>query len=213
MTSTATPSAVAEQTTARRLPQGRRRWVALAAAATVLVGGLVASTGLGGDDAATPPAQLTEVDLRAPSRLPVLKDAAKQPTEAGATAFALHWFDALNWSLSHNDDDLLAGITGAGCQQCTGYLIAVKRWKDSAARLEGGLSVPLDLAIGPFDIAQPVQFASSFLTTPATLVAKDGTATAYPGARTRGGLTVVWANGRWQMTDLVIDVRKAGATP
>lgn len=151
-----------------------------------------------------------EVDLKAPTRLPALRAEGMQPTEAGATAFTLFWFDALNYSLATADTDLLAGYTNAGCRQCSGYLIAIAKWKEQGAKLEGGLTAPIDLAIGPFSTTEPVSFAASFLTTPATVTQKDGTAADYPGGRTRGGVTVLWANERWQVTDLIIDVKQAG---
>lgn len=196
----------------RRFPL--RRVIAAVAVVSLLVGGLLVAKALRGDDEpAKPTRQITEVDVRAPSRVPTLKPAAMEHSEAGATAFALFWFDALNWSLANGDTQLLADYTGAGCGQCNGYLIALQKWKDSGARLEGGLTVPLQLSIGPYAADQPVQLASAFITTPAQVVAKDGSVTAYAGGRTQGGVTVLWANGRWQMTDIVIDVSKAPATP
>ena len=154
-------------------------------------------------------AQAVEVDLRAPARLPALPAAAAQPTVAGATAFTLFWFDTLNYSLANNDADALASYTGVGCQQCSGWLIGISRWKASGGRLDGGLTVPLDLAVGPFEIAEPVSFAATFLTTPATVTRPDLPAQEYPGGRTRGGVTAFWANDRWQVTDIILDVTQA----
>jgi hypothetical protein len=167
---------------------------------------------LGGKDDAKAVAPLV-LDIRAPSTQPQLRAAAQQPTTEGATAFALFWFDTLNWSLTHADDDLLVSHTSAGCRLCTGWLIGINRWKAQGRTLRGGLSYPLNLAVGPFSTTGPVTFAADFVTTPAALVAPDGTAERFPGGRTRGGLTVLWANGRWQMTDIVLDVHQAGATP
>ncbi len=193
----------------------------------LLLGALVALLLLGGvgtlmytlfDDDASPAKQVqgagpVEVDLRAPSRRPAPSAIAKEPTEAGATAFALFYFDAVNYSLANLDTDLLASHTNAGCQQCTGYLIGIQRWKEQGARLEGGLTVPTDMAIGAFSATEPVQLAATFLTTPATVTQRDGAAADYPGGRTRGGLTLLHANGQWQVTDLVLDVSQAGPRP
>lgn len=145
------------------------------------------------------------VDLKAPSKKPSLPPLAGQSTVEGATRFVRFWFDALNYSLAHGDMNLLASHTGAGCGQCNGYLIGISKWKGSGTRLEGGLTVPLQLAIGPFDLTKPVPFAASFLTTPATLTAQNGSVSDYPGGRTSGGLTLLWANNRWQLSDLIID--------
>ena len=186
-----------------------RRWVwlsvvfagaALAAGSVTLLAGGQAD---GSNDRS--PSQGVEVDLRPPARLPALPAAAGQPSVAGATAFTLFWFDTLNYSLANNDADALASYTGVGCQQCSGYIIGISRWKASGGRLEGGLTVPLDLAVGPFSDTEPVTFAATFLTTPATVTLPDGPAQEYPGGRTRGGVTVFWANGRWQVTDLILD--------
>ena len=166
------------------------------------------------DDAGTPGAasgggsRVTEVDLRPPTRLPRLPAEAGEPTEAGATAFSLFWFDTLNYSLSVLDSDALAAHTGATCTLCNGWLIAIQRWKQDGASLEGGLSVPVELAVGPFSAEQPVQFAATYLTTPATVTHPGAQVADFPGGRTRGSLKVLWANGRWQMTDVVLDVQQ-----
>lgn len=196
----------------------RSRRVLLPVAVLVVlaaVGGTMASGVLGEDRAAQGPGRtpVTEVDLRAPARQPGFPAAASQPTEAGATAFALFWFDTLNYSLDRLDTQALASYTGAGCGQCNGWLVAISRWKSAGSTLKGGLTVPLNLAIGPFKKAEPVQLTADYLTTPATVVDSTGKAADYPGGRTRGGLTVIYANGRWQMTDVVLDVTRAGARP
>lgn len=162
------------------------------------------------DPAGSGGARITEVDLRAPTRQPGLPAEASQPTEAGATAFSLFWFDTLNYSLSVLDADALASHTGAGCGQCNGWLIAIQRWKQEGAGLEGGLSVPVELAVGPFALEQPVQFAATYLTTPATVTRPGAQVADFPGGRTRGSLTVLWANGRWQMTEVVLDAVQQG---
>ena len=194
----------------------RRIVVPLAVLAVLAVGGGAVAAGVRGADGGadqTRRPQVTEVDLRAPTRLPAPKPEASEPTEAGATAFALFWFDTLNYSLDRLDTEALASHTGAGCTQCNGWLVAISKWQAGGADLEGGLTVPLNLAIGPFSTTEPIQFAADYLTTPATVVDGTGNAVDYPGGRTRGGLSVLWANGRWQMTDVVLDVRQAGPRP
>ena len=217
-----TPSAGPQQqanAAARRQRSSRRRPLLLLALVVVLL-----LSGIGTliyvllDDGSAPARRAgagptVEVDLRPPSRRPEPSAAAKEPTEAGATAFALFYFDALNYSLANLDTDLLAGHTNAGCSQCTGYLIGIQRYKDQGARIEGGLTVPVDLAIGAFTPTEPVAFAATFLTTPASVKQKDGTAADFPGGRTKGGFTVLHANGQWQVTDLVLDATQAGPRP
>lgn len=188
--------------------------------ALLMVGLLVAAgTTLaiaGQDDAGNPGragsggSRVTEVDLRPPTRRPGLPDKAREPTEAGATAFALFWFDTLNYSLSTLNSDALASHTGASCAQCNGWLIAIQRWKQDGAELHGGLSVPVQLAVGPFSVEQPVQFAATYLTTPATVTRPGAQVADFPGGRTRGSLTVLWANNSWQMSDVVLDSAPPG---
>ena len=150
-----------------------------------------------------------QIDLKAPSRMPELPAKATAPTAAGATASTLYWFDALNYSLSHSDTDLLAHHSNAGCGLCTGYLLAIAKWKQQGAAVTGGLTVPAALAIGPFSTTEPVTFAVTFLTSPASLRQPDGSVAEYGGGRTRGSVTVLYANDRWQMTDVVLDLSKA----
>lgn len=152
-------------------------------------------------------------EIKAPTRMPQIKPAASRPTAEGATAFVLFWFDALNYSLNHGDTDLLVHWTGAGCRQCTGWLIGISRWKAAGATLTGGYTYPVNLAIGPFSSTEPVSLAATFLNSAATLTQRDGTAQRYPGGTTRGGLTVLWGNGRWQMSDIILDASQAGAHP
>jgi hypothetical protein len=174
---------------------------------------ILAVDGGSGTAEATPKRQVV-ADLRAPSRVPQLPPTATRPTVEGAKDFVLFWFDTLNYSLAHSDDDLLASHTGAGCRQCSGWLIGISRWRSEGLQLDGGLSYPLGLAVGPFSATEPVTFAATFANSPATLTDAAGTVVGrYPGGSTRGGLTVLWANGRWQMADVFLDVSQAGATP
>ncbi len=209
--STAAPAAP------RRLSSRRLLWGAIALGAlSVVLGLLLARADNDGKARAGLDGQghpFVEIDLKAPTRKPLLPAAAKQPTAEGAKAFVLYYFDALNYSLSHGDTDLLAHSTNAGCQMCNGYLLGIAKWKQDHARLAGGLTVPAALAIGPFSTTDPVTFLATFLTSPATLTKPDGTATDYPGGRTRGGLAVLYANGQWQMTEIVLDSSKAKETP
>lgn len=193
----------------------RRLW--LVPIVLVAVGGLVLAGSLTLTDDETiqgaDKMPVVEVDLRPPARLPQLPKSASEPTEAGATTFALFWFDTLNYSLANATTDQLASYTTASCRQCTGYLIGIERWKSSGATLEGGLTVPLNLAAGPFSTVDPVQLAATFLTTPATITQPDGSVADFPGGRTRGGMAVLWSNSRWQMADIVLDVKQAEETP
>lgn len=157
--------------------------------------------------------QQVVAEIRPPSRVPQLPDVAAQPTVEGATRFVRYWFDTLNWSLSQYDTDLLVHHTGAGCRLCSGWLIGIGRWKADGTRLAGGLTYPVSLAVGPFSQGQPVTFAARFATSPAALTDRSGQVRRYPGGVTTGGLTVVYANGRWQMSDIVLDASQSGAAP
>jgi len=195
-----------------------RRVTALRVVALVIAGIAaldVAIIKLGGSDnaEAANTAKAVVAEIKPPSRQPQIKDAATKPTPEGATAFTLFWFDTLNYSLAHADTDLLVGWTSAGCRLCTGWLLGIGRWQADGSRLQGGLTYPANLAIGPFSTTKPVAFAATFLTSAAQVTAKNGKVQRYPGGRTQGGLSVLWANGRWQMTDIVLDAKQAEATP
>ena len=156
---------------------------------------------------------VVEIELKAPQRKPELSAEATVATPGGAKEFVLYWFDALNYSLAHRDTDLLAHHSNAGCGLCTGYLLAITKWKQQGADVSGGLTVPAGLAIGPFSTTEPVTFAATFIVSPATLRQPDGSVTEYGGGRTRGAVTVLYANGRWQMTEVVLDLTKAKEAP
>jgi hypothetical protein len=213
--------APAEPAPRTAVASGKRRRLALASllvGAVAVGGGLFLTLGPEGKkkshvgvDAQGRP--IVQIDLKAPSRKPVLPAEAKAATADGAKAFVLYYFDALNYSLAHGDTDLLAHNTNAGCQLCTGYLLGIAKWKEQHIRLTGGLTVPAALAVGPFSTTEPVTFIATFLTSPATLTKADGSTADYPGGRTRGGVAVLFANGEWQMTEIVLDSSKAKETP
>lgn len=190
-----------------------RRWLAGAALAlgvTGLCDGLILALGDDGNQAHAAGRDATgrpivEIELKAPTRKPELPPTATEPTVAGATAFVRYYFDALNYSLAHGDTDLLAHHSNAGCGLCSGYLLAISKWQAQGAHLTGGLTVPAGLAIGPFSTTEAVPFVATFLTSPASLRQPDGSVADYPGGRTRGGVAVLYANGRWQMTAIVLD--------
>jgi hypothetical protein len=200
-------------TPAKRRRRASRSRVALLLGA-LLAGAavLLATFGLRGDPAPVAP-RAVEVEVRPPTRAPAFPAVAAEPTEAGATAFVPWFFDVVNWSLSSGDTDQLASASGAGCAQCSGWLLGVARWQAEQAQLDGGLTVPLELAVGPFRATEPVSFAATFLTSPATLTRPDGTVEQFPGGRTRGGVTVLWVNDRWQVTEVVLDTRTALPRP
>ena len=190
----------------------RRRALAVAALAVGVVtitDALVISQG----DSEAKAKKVYVAEIRPPSTMPRIKPEAMKPTAEGAAAFALYWFDALNYSLSHGDTDLLAHWTNAGCRQCNGYLIGIADWKSDGTKVEGGLSYPQQLSIGPFSTTQPVPFVAEFLTSAAQLTKADGTVQRYPGGRTQGGLSLVWEHGRWQMNELILDRTQAEAAP
>jgi hypothetical protein len=151
---------------------------------------------------AAPSVDLDLVDLVAPTVRPEIPEEALEQSEAGAIAFVRFWFDALNYSLSTNDTELLAPWTSGNCPQCTSWLITITGNANADAVMEGGLTAPVTLAIGPFSPDGPVFFAATFVNEEAVVTTPDGRREAYPRLVSDGTLAIEWSreSQRWLMS-------------
>jgi hypothetical protein len=168
-------------------------------------GAAAADATLGVRPAAEPSVRdVDRIDIVAPTTVPAYPAAAEQRTEEGALAFQRFWWDTLNYSLATNDDELLAGHTSGSCAQCNAWLVIAGRHADQGATMTGGLTFPVNLAVGPVEESQPVLFRATFVSTEATVTQADGSAVRYPRLVSEGTFTVRWSeeSSRWLMIDV-----------
>lgn len=78
---------------------------------------------------ATPSAEPTE---------PVLPEAAKQPSEAGARAFITYYWDVINYAQVTGDVQGLKAISGDTCGGCSRAIAAVDKLFQAGGHTEGG---------------------------------------------------------------------------
>lgn len=147
---------------------------------------------------------LDTLELTAPSTRPEIPPEALEPTEAGATAFVTYWFNALNYALENNDDEVLASHTAGSCAQCNAWVLVTAKNRSDGASMVGGLTAPVRLAIGPFSQMDPLPFRATFVSTGALVTGPDGSATSYPRLVGDGLITIQWSTDaqRWLMADV-----------
>lgn len=70
---------------------------------------------------------------------PPLPELATQQTSEGAEAFAMWWFDTLNYATATGDTAGLAAASGPDCEACANYIEEIDTAYRFGGRIEGGL--------------------------------------------------------------------------
>jgi hypothetical protein len=99
----------------------------------------VVLAGCGGDpkaDPASSPSATTPASTT-PSP-PVMPDAAKANTKAGAVAFVKHYIDLVNYAQATGHVDVLAGVEDPGCESCANGRNALAKIYDAGGVITGG---------------------------------------------------------------------------
>ncbi|MFD2421432.1 DUF6318 family protein [Amycolatopsis pigmentata] len=75
-----------------------------------------------------------------PSAVPVppVPDSLKKPDRLGATSFASHWLDLMDYAYRTLDSAPLHGLGLPSCQTCTQFTVQLDRDRSAGARYEGG---------------------------------------------------------------------------
>lgn len=102
---------------------------------------VLALAGCGGDPKAdptsTPSAPVTTPASTTPSP-PVMPEAAKADTKAGAIAFVRHYVALINHAQATGDVDVLSAVESATCMSCQRVRDTITNIYGSAGRIQGG---------------------------------------------------------------------------
>jgi hypothetical protein len=100
----------------------------------------LALAGCGGDPKADPsPAPSSPTTSASPTPTPpVMPDAAKANTKAGAVAFVKYYIELINHAQATGDVDALAAVEDPGCRSCASARETVTEIYKSGGHIEGG---------------------------------------------------------------------------
>src|SRR5689334_5309504 len=80
---------------------------------------------------------------------PVMPDAAKETTKAGATAFVRHYVDVLNYATFTGDTEPAHSLDGGKCKSCERMLASIESIYSAGGHVEGGAWTPTPVSDVP----------------------------------------------------------------
>lgn len=119
--------------------------------ARVLVGlGLLTLSACSGSADPSPPPSSPTLSSTPPTvtsspTAPVMPDAAKAHTKAGAKAFVEYFWEVVNYAQATGDTDVVRLITNSGCDGCAAGLSAIDKTYAQGGRVVGGTATVSDL--------------------------------------------------------------------
>jgi hypothetical protein len=190
--------------------RGRTRPV-IGLLSSLVVGCLLAACTQGGsngpDISTTTPTVATSSPTPSPTATaPVLPDAAKVGTRAGAEAFFRHFWDVYNYSYARLDTAPLRAITEPTCQFCQDSLKDLADAIASRRHFVGGQIQLGVLVAAPIDAGGKTVINSVASQTEGRLLGSDGsTIRTFPVQRNaRVDTAVRWENSRWTVVEVSI---------
>ncbi|WP_281168275.1 DUF6318 family protein [Nocardioides insulae] len=78
---------------------------------------------------------------------PVMPDAARQHTKAGAIAFAKHFFATSDYAQSHLDPNSVSALSSPTCAGCNGGIESIRRVKRANGSYSGGETRPTNFKV------------------------------------------------------------------
>jgi hypothetical protein len=135
---------------------------------------------------------------------PVLSDAAKQHTSAGARAFAVYYIRALDWSFATNDTYLLEEVSSPACPACNRYIAALNGLRDGEQLTGSRITIVSSRVVtGTFAVKSDavVEFV---LNDEAAVIARQSSppTTVAPAVRHDKSLVFVsWRSSGWQVVE------------
>lgn len=143
---------------------------------------------------ATPSAKPTE---------PVLPEAAKKATEAGARAFITYYWDLINYAQVTGDVKALKKASGSNCNGCRAGIRAVQSHYESGGHIEGGDYAIDVLAINELKShSTPVRAFEAKLAVenaPQTVIDGDGSERRESAGESSAIVATFWSSGRWRL--------------
>lgn len=134
---------------------------------------------------------------------PTLPAVARQPTRAGAQAFARYFFAAFNYSLWTRDASSVRAVSDSRCVYCNSIVSAVDSMREKSLRVEGGrLEVPTAVA-APGDPTDRLLVNLLVNQEPGRTLSESGDVVSRSLGTKNGRVdaAVRWRDGRWILLD------------
>jgi hypothetical protein len=171
------------------------RRLAVGAALVVLL------AGCGGDPKADPsPSPSATTSASATPSPPVMPDAAKANTKAGAVAFVKYYIDTFNFAQATGSSAGLASLSSAHCRECSAVLQGLRRIYNAHGHIEGG-SLDVAAATADYNGAERLWFVLVQIESgPQKLYdTADGDPKHLPGGRRSMDFSLVQRDGNWKV--------------
>ena len=164
---------------------------------------LLVVAGCGGDPQASPaltPSTPAASPVSTTPSPPVMPEAAKANTKAGAIAFVRHYIEVFNFAQTTGSATDLSGLSSQRCDECTAAIDALEHIYGSGGHIEGGALTPRAIAaehnraedmwvvLAQID-SGPQSVASSATSSPMNL----------PGGRRSMSFSVIQEHGGWKV--------------
>lgn len=135
---------------------------------------------------------------------PQMPDEAKEDSESGAEAFALHYLDVLNYAAMTPSAGHLEPLASDDCESCSGYESMIDTYIDSQERASGPI-VEATKTRAAANALNTTVFLESVQTVPATLDSKGAVATpdGEPTAFTMV-MKLSWVDGEWKVSGVQV---------
>lgn len=133
---------------------------------------------------------------------PVLPEAAKEPTEAGARAFITYYWDLINYAQVTGDVKTLRRTSAANCAGCTAGIDGIRDVYKDGGRVEGG-----DYSVSIAELSELDGPANAFVfealvtarNTAQTIVRRDGTEHRSNPSSAQLAVAASWTSATWRM--------------
>jgi hypothetical protein len=131
---------------------------------------------------------------------PVMPDAAKANTKAGAIAFVRHYIEVFNFAQATGSSSDLSALSSQRCQECTATINALEQIYDSAGHIEGGALMPRAFAADHNSAEDMWVVLARIDSGPQSVVTSPTSSpTTLPGGRRSMSFSVVQERGGWKV--------------
>jgi hypothetical protein len=174
--------------------------------------GLLTLTACSGSADPSPPPPSPSVSATPPSptpspSAPVMPDAAKAHTKAGAKAFVEYFWAVVNYATNTGNTDAIRALSVRGCKGCEGGVTAIDQIYEKGGSVRGGRPVLSKFRVDLL-LAGDLQMAHVTVTTSFSAETIDMPGTADDETRTpksvRDRLELLFEDGGWKVSQLVV---------
>lgn len=165
--------------------------------------GLLLLSGCGTTDDPKPSPTSSPTPTRTTPPVPVLPEAAKANTKAGAEAFVRHYVDLLNLAQATGNTAPVAASSLTTCETCQAVIDKLRQLRQEGATVVGGTWTIESLAVGrinaPSQAGLVYGVALGIRSTKQTITKPAGAPDIYPAGPANHHLTLVWRAQAWKV--------------